>query len=121
MKMALVTPNRIIGVNVGLGHHGETRPAGDWKKLREAGPGTDDYALSMLLEPMCMLIGRPVPRDDASHDFEACDENEASAALFASEPLTEDEDGWSAVEFGEIVFLEKTGDHVSRTVRTLSV
>ena len=34
LKMALVSPNRIIGVNVGLGHHGETNPAGDWKKLR---------------------------------------------------------------------------------------
>ena len=32
MKMALVSPNRIIGVNVGLGHQGETDPAGDWKR-----------------------------------------------------------------------------------------
>ena len=121
MKMALVSPNRIIGVNVGLGHHGETNPAGDWKKLRESGPGTDDYALSMCLEPMYMLMGRHVPDDDKSYDFEACDEDEATVAMFASEPLTDDEDGWSNVEFGEIVFLEKSGDRVSRTVSTLSV
>ena len=121
MKMALVSPSRIIGVNVGLGHHGETNPAGDWKKLRESGPGTDDYALSMCLEPMYMLMGRHVPDDDKSYDFEACDEDEATVAMFASEPLTDDEDGWSNVEFGEIVFLEKSGDRVSRTVSTLSV
>ncbi|WP_193611456.1 class II glutamine amidotransferase [Nocardioides lijunqiniae] len=121
MKMALVSPNRIIGVNVGLGHQGETDPAGDWKELRKSEPGTKDFALSMLLEPMYMLMGRHVPSDDTSYDFEACDESEATAAVFASEALTDDAEGWSHVEFGEIVFLEKTGDHVSRTVSRLSV
>ena len=121
LKMALVSPNRIIGVNVGLGHQGETNPVGDWKKLRESDPGTDDFALSMLLEPMYMLMGRHVPSDSTSYDFEACAEDEASAAVFASEALTDDAEGWSHVQFGEIVFLEKTGDHVSRTVNRLSV
>ena len=121
LKMALASPNRIIGVNVGLGHHGETNPAGDWKKLRESGPGTDDYALSMLLEPMHMMMGRHDARNDTSFDFEACDEDEATVAMFASEPLTEDEDGWSDVEFGEIVFLEKKGEHVIRRVDKLKV
>ena len=121
LKMALVSPNRIIGVNVGLGHHGETNPAGDWKKLRESGPGTDDYALSMVLEPMHMMMGRHDSRDDTSYDFEACDVDEATVAMFASEPLTEDEDGWSDVEFGEIVFLQKKGEHVTRRVDKLKV
>ncbi len=121
MKMALVSPNRIIGVNVGLGHQGETNPAGEWKKLRESGPGTDDYALSMLLEPMYMMMGRHVPSDEASYDFEACDEDEATVAMFASEPLTEDESGWSNVEFGEIVFLENKGGRVTRSASRLSV
>ncbi|WP_207206708.1 class II glutamine amidotransferase [Nocardioides ganghwensis] len=121
MKMALVSPSRIIGVNVGLGHHGETDPAGDWKKLREAGPGTDDFALSMLLEPMYMLMGRHVEKADTSYDFEACDEQEATAAIFASEALTENDDGWSSVEFGQIVFLEKKGERVTRRVDRLKV
>ena len=121
MKMALVSPGRIIGINVGLGHQGETNPAGDWQKLRESGPGTDDYALSMLLEPMHLLLGRHVPSEAKSYDFEACDEDEATVAMFASEPLTDDESGWSNVEFGEIVFLENTGGHVTRRVRRLSV
>ena len=29
----VVSPDRIIGVNVGLGHHCETDPAGDWLPL----------------------------------------------------------------------------------------
>lgn len=121
LKLAQVSPNRIVGVNVGLGHQGEADPVGDWRKLRESEPGTDDFALSMLLEPMYLLMGRHVPRDDTSYDFEACDEDEASAAIFASEALTEDGDGWSHVEFGEIVFLENKGGQVTRTVNRLSV
>jgi glutamine amidotransferase len=121
IKMALVSPNRIIGVNAGLGHHGETDPAGDWRKLRESGPGTDDYALSMLLEPMYVLMGRDFEKDETSYAFEKCSEEEATAAIFASEALTEDEDGWSHLEFGEIVFLERSGDRVRRTVRRLEV
>ena len=62
LKMALVSPNRIIGVNFGLGHQGETDPAGDWRELRKSGPGTDDFVLSMLLEPMYMLLGRNFQR-----------------------------------------------------------
>jgi glutamine amidotransferase len=121
LKMALVSPNRIIGVNIGLGHRGETDPAGDWKELRKSDPGTDDYALSMLLEPMYLLVGRHVPSSDTAYGIEACDESDATVAIFASEALTDDEDGWSHVDFGEVVFLEKKGDHVSRTVNALSV
>lgn len=121
LKMALVSPRRIIGINVGLGHQGEANPAGDWKKLRESDPGTDDYALSMLLEPMYIMMGCHVPDDDKSYDFEACEEGEATLAMFASEPLTEDEAGWSDIEFGEIVFLENKGGRVTKSVRRLSV
>jgi glutamine amidotransferase len=121
LKMALVSPDRIIGVNAGLGHRGETRPVGDWKALRESEPGTDDFSLSMLLEPMHLMLGRNVETDDLSFGFEACAEEEATAAIFASEELTEDTDGWSSLEFGEIVFLEKKGEHITRTVNRLEV
>ena len=121
LKMALVSPGRIIGVNVGLGHQGETHPAGDWEELRKSGPGTDDFALSMLLEPMYLLMGRNFEHDEGSYDFEERTEEEATAAIFASEPLTDGDDGWAHLEFGEIVFLEKDGDHVTRTVNKLKV
>lgn len=121
LKMALVSPNRIIGINTGLGHDGETDPTGDWQELRESGPGTDDYALSMLLEPMHLLLGRAVETDATTFGFEACAEQEATTAVFASEELTEDTDGWSDLAFGEIVFFERTGEHVTRTVRRLEV
>jgi glutamine amidotransferase len=120
LKVALVSTNRIIGVNVGTGHQGETEPAGDWKELRKSGPGTDDFALSMLLEPMYLLMGRDFEKDDTTYDFDECTEEEATAAIFASEPLTENDD-WLTLEFGEIVFLEKTGTNITRTVGTLKV
>ncbi|USQ81561.1 class II glutamine amidotransferase [Ornithinimicrobium faecis] len=121
MKMALVSRNRIIGVNTGLGHHGETNPSGDWKELRESGPGTDDFSLSMLLEPMHLLMGRNFDKDETTYAFESCDESEATGAIFASEALTDDTDGWSQIEFGEIVFLTNEDGKVSKTVKTLSV
>ncbi len=121
LKMALVSRNRIIGVNVGLGHQGELDPAGDWEELRKSGPGTDDFALSMLLEPMYLLMGRNFQHDETSYDFEECTEDEATAVVFASEPLTDDDAGWGRLEFGEIVFLENDGEHVTKTVKRLKV
>jgi glutamine amidotransferase len=121
LKMALVSPNRIIGMNVGLGHQGETDPAGDWRELRKSGPGTEDYALSMLLEPMYLLMGRNFQHDETTYDFEICSEEEATAVIFASEPLTEGNDGWSTLDFGEIVFLEKKGENITKSISRLKV
>ena len=39
LKLTLVSPNRIIGVNVGLGHQGEANPVGDWKRATRIRPG----------------------------------------------------------------------------------
>ncbi|MGV8859203.1 class II glutamine amidotransferase [Rhodoglobus sp.] len=120
LKMALVSDGRIIGVNVGLGHHGESNPAGDWKELRKSAPDSDDFALSMLLEPMYLLMGRNFEDDATTYDFEECGEDDATGVIFASEPLTEGDD-WSQLKFGEIVFLEKDGERITKTVNTLKV
>jgi len=120
LKMALVSAGRVIGVNVGLGHHGETNPAGDWKELRKSPSDSDDFALSMLLEPMYLLMGRNFDHDATTYDFEECGEKDATGVIFASEPLTEGDD-WSRLEFGEIVFLEKDGERITRTINTLNV
>ena len=120
LKMALVSDGRIIGINVGLGHHGETNPAGDWKKLRKSAPDSDDFALSMLLEPMYLLMGRNFEDDATTYDFEESGEDDATGVIFASEPLTEGDD-WSQLKFGEIVFLENDGERITKTVNTLKV
>lgn len=119
LKIALVSPGRVVGVNCGTGHQGETDPAGDWRELRRAEPGTDDFVLGMLLEPMYVLMGRNFDHDDATYGFEECGEQDATAAIFASEPLSDDE--WSTLEFGQIVFLRRSGGRVTRDVRTLRV
>jgi glutamine amidotransferase len=121
LKMALVSPNRIIGVNSGSGHRGETDPAGDWRELRESGPGTDDFALSMLLEPMYLFTGRSTQHAESAYDFETCTLEEATSVIFASEPLTEGTEDWSTLEFGEIVFLEKDGANITRSTSRLKV
>ncbi|WP_151526966.1 class II glutamine amidotransferase [Serinicoccus kebangsaanensis] len=121
LKMALVSADRVIGINAGLGLNGETDPSGDWKELRKAEPATDDRSLSMLLEPMYLLMGRNFEQDTSTYAFETCDEDEATGVIFASEALTEDTDGWSHLEFGQIAFLRNEGGRVTRTVNTLSV
>ncbi|MFY0634879.1 MAG: class II glutamine amidotransferase [Vannielia sp.] len=121
LKIALVSPNRIIGVNYGCGHAGETDVEGDWKALRPSAPGKDDMALSMLLEPMYLLMGKNFLDHEKSYKVDACPEGEATSAIFASEPLTEDGDEWIEIGFGEIVALERKGERISKTVRKLKM
>ncbi|WP_040492930.1 class II glutamine amidotransferase [Ilumatobacter nonamiensis] len=121
LKMVLVSPNRIIGANYGAGHHGEADVQGDWKELRESDPDSNDYALSMLLEPMYVLTGRNFQDYEKSYDIDVCPVEEATAAIFASEPLTEETDDWLHLEFGEMVALENTGSGITRSVRRLNV
>jgi glutamine amidotransferase len=102
LKIALVAPNRIIGVNFGAGHKGETAPKGDWKDLRKSDPDSDDYALSMLLEPMYLLIGKNFEDHAHAYKVDSCPVEEATSAIFASEPLTDDRDEWLEIHFGEI-------------------
>jgi len=121
LKIALVASNRIIGVNFGAGHKGETDVAGDWKELRKSGPGTNDFALSMLLEPMYVLIGKNFQDHARSYEIDACPVDEATSAIFASEPLTEDGDEWLHIEFGEIVALERKAGKITKTVSRLNL
>ena len=119
LKMALVAKDRIIGVNYGLGPDGDAHPSGDWRELRDAGPGTDDHSLSMLLEPMYVMTGRNFEDYEKSYDVEVTTADEATSAIFASEPLTEDADDWSNVKFGQMVVLRRTGEKISMTVGEL--
>lgn len=121
LKIALVAPGRIIGVNYGAGHNGETEIAGDWKALRKSGPGPNDQALSMLLEPMYLLLGKNFQDYAGSYEVDVCPEEEATSAIFASEPLTENGDEWLHIKFGEIVFLERKDERVVKKVSKLSL
>lgn len=121
LKMALVSQDRIIGINWGLGHNGEVDPEGDWQKLREAEPTSDDFALGMLLEPMYLMLSKGVQKDGGKYNFEDSSEEEATTAVFASEPLTEDGDGWLPLEYGSIMFLKNEDGRVTRTVSELKL
>ncbi len=121
LKIALVGQNRIIGVNYGCDDKGNANVTGDWKKLREADHGTDDYSLSMLLEPMYVLTGKNFQDYSESFNVDVCPANEATSAIFASEPLTEERDDWLGIEFGEIVTLKRHSDGIAQTISKLSV
>ncbi len=121
LKMALVAPGRIIGVNYGSGHRGEVDVAGDWRELRKSDPESDEYAQSMLLEPMYVLTGRNFEDHEGSYEIDVRDDDEATSAIFASEPLTEKTDDWLEIGFGELVAIERSGDSISTSVRQLDL
>lgn len=120
LKMALVAKHRVIGVNFGTGHDGDTHPAGEWRELRQAGPSTDEHAMSMLLEPMYLMTGRNFQQYEGSYGVDVTPVAEATSAIFASEPLTDDVSDWTEIDFGQIVLLERDGDRISKTVRELT-
>jgi len=121
LKIALVAPGRIVGVNFGAGHQGETEVTGDWRELRTSEAGSKDHALSMLWEPMYVITGRNFQDYEGTYELDAGDDGAPTSALFASEPLTDDTEEWLHVEFGEIVFLERTSSGISRSVRALQM
>lgn len=121
LKIALVAPGRIVGVNYGTGHRGETEVTGDWRELRKAEAGNSDHQLSMLWEPMYVITGSNFQDYEGTYELDAGEDGAPTSALFASEPLTDDTEAWLHVEFGEIVFLERTSSGISRSVRALQM
>ncbi|WP_224815728.1 class II glutamine amidotransferase [Hasllibacter sp. MH4015] len=121
LKIALVAPDRIIGVNYGCDRDGNTEVSGDWKDLRPKADGEGDMALSMLLEPMYLLMGKNFEAHTGSYDVDPCPEGEATSAIFASEPLTDDGTDWVDINFGEIVFLRRTDGRIFKELRKLYV
>ncbi len=121
LKIALVAPGRIIGVNYGSGHQGEVDVAGDWRELRRSDTDSDDYAQSMLLEPMYLLTGRDFQDYQGSYEIDVRPADESTSAIFASEPLTKDTSDWLEIEFGEIVALEKSEGHIIKSVNSLDL
>lgn len=116
LKIALVAPDKIIGVNFGCGHDGETDVSGDWKELRDPDAKNHDYALSMLLEPMYLLMGRNFQDHKGTYEVDVCPEGEATSAIFASEPLTDDDSAWIHIAFGEMVTLERKDGLITKSV-----
>lgn len=121
LKVALVAPNRIIGANYGSDHDGATTSTADWRELRSAEAGTDEHTLSMLLEPMYLLTGRNFDEHESSYGVDVTPSDEATSAIFASEPLTDDPDEWSTIEFGEMVAIHRTPDGITTSVTTLDI
>ncbi|MAT04891.1 MAG: class II glutamine amidotransferase [Acidimicrobiaceae bacterium] len=121
LKLALVTKGRIIGVNYGAGHDGETRSDRDWRELRGYEVGSDEHSLSMVLEPMYVLTGRNFEEYEGSYDVDVTDAEDATSAIFASEPLTEQTDDWSELAFGQMISIERTETGLAVATRDLDL
>ena len=121
MKMALIAPNRMIGVNLGFGHEGETEMDADWRDLRTADAGTPEHDLSMVLEPLYLLTGTGFEDYENSYDVNPTPPEDATSAIFASEPLTDTAEDWTHIEFGQMVSVERTGDGLRRRIVDLDL
>lgn len=120
LKIVLATRDRLIGVNYGLGHEGEAEVVGDWRELRKGGPDSDDFRLSMLLEPMYVLRGKNFQQYKASYDLDVAEGDDATLAIIASEPLTDSTEDWCHLEFGQMICIERSGDSVRTTLSEMS-
>lgn len=121
LKIALAAPGRIVGANFGCDRDGNTQVEGDWEALRPSEDREGDMAKSMLLEPMYLLLGKDFEDHEGTYDVTPCPEGEATCAVFASEPLTDEGEDWDRIEFGQIVFLKKVDGRIRKEVRTLNV
>ena len=121
LKIALVAQDRIIGVNYGCDRDCNTWPEGDWQALRPSAEGEGDLSKSMLLEPMYLLLGRNFEDYEDSYDVDVVPEGEATSAIFASEPLTENGEDWMRIEFGHMVALHREDGLIRKTVSRLEV
>lgn len=116
LKIALVSQDRIIGANYGCGREAETDFDSDWKALRDT-----DRDLSMLLEPIYLLTGANFEDYANSYEIDPCPPGEATSAILASEPLTEEGNDWEPIEFGQMVVLERRDGKVHKTLHELEM
>lgn len=119
-KIVLATRDRLIAVNYGLGHDGQADVSGDWRELRQAEPDSDDFLLSMLLEPMYVLLGQNFDNYSNSYSVDVTEADEATSAIVASEPLTDAVDDWLHLEFGQMIAIERENKFIKTTVLDLN-
>ena len=120
LKLAFASENRVVAVNYGSGFHGETNIDGELEELRMAKVGSEDFLLSTILEPLYVLRGRDFDKHE-DYQVDTCHEHQTTAAVLASEPLTEDKEDWLELDFGEMILLEREGEFLKTEVRRLSL
>ena len=90
------------------------------EELRNAKVGSREFLLSTILEPLYVLKGRDFHKYE-DYQIDACHEHQTTAAVLASEPLTEDKEDWLELDFGEMILLEREGEFLKTEVRRLSL
>ena len=121
LKLAFACSGSIVAVNYGCGFEGETDLSGDWRELRRSEVGSPEFLLSTILEPLYLLTGRDFMKYRNCYKVEDCEPSEATLAILASEPLTEDEDRWLELPFGSMLRVDQVDDGVEFELRSLEL
>ena len=114
LKLMLASPGRLLAVNYGAGQGGTLKLEGDYKTFRAAPIDSPEFLLSTLMEPLYLRFGKRCAQP-GPYPLEMCGESEADTAMIASEPLTDNEDEWEQLGFGDLVMAESLPEGIRLT------
>jgi glutamine amidotransferase len=108
LKFFLADGNDLVVANMGLGENYASEIDGDWDELRQHEPGTREFTLAGVKEPVWYLAGDDYADFEGSYQMRAREGDGASTVIVASEPLTAEADAWKRVPFNHAVFIQRT-------------
>ncbi|MDP7039965.1 MAG: class II glutamine amidotransferase [Myxococcota bacterium] len=110
LKFFLADGNDLVVANLGFGPDYATAIDQPWEELRHAKPGSTDFTLAGVVEPVWYLKGDDYQQYEGTYDMRVEDGDEASTIIVSSEPLTADQSHWTQVPFQHAVhFSRKEG------------
>lgn len=119
LKFFLADGNDLIVANMGLGTDYAAEIHESWDQLRHAPPGSPEFTLAGVIEPVWYLAGDDYANYEGTYEMAVCNADDASTVIIASEHLTDRPDDWGRVPFQHVVFVAREGERCSVTVRAL--
>ena len=110
LKLIFVCENRVLAISYGAGEDGEVNLTGDLQAYREAPIDSPEFLKSTLMEPLYVKTGTPCDKLTGAYELKTCDSKIIDTVFVSSEPLTEDEDSWDQLGFGEMLMVERQAD-----------
>ena len=108
LKLIFASHNRLLAINYGAGEGGELELTGDIQTYREAPIDSPEFLKSTLMEPLYIRTGTGY--NETPGHYEVKTTKNPDTILIASEPLTDKEDIWEQLGFGEMLLVERKAD-----------
>ncbi len=121
LKFFLADGNDLVVANMGLGPDYATEIDASWDDLRGSKPGTPEFALAGVLEPLWYLAGDDYAKYEGTYDMKVADGGKASTIIVASEHLTEDPSSWTRVPFQHVAYFERRDGQCSVRMEPLQL